>query len=91
MNNSMILSQSIRKYTTQVLAQRLAFQMISHKFYNGQGGTLNFDLTKRTYRIELETIWEDYCLMEISGLTGIKNLDLNEDNQHACFTDSELD
>lgn len=70
----MILTHSIRKYTTQVFAQRMYFQMITHKFYNGQGGTLQLDLSKRTYKIQLETIWEDYCLMEIHGLTGIKNL-----------------
>jgi hypothetical protein len=48
-----------------ILTHRLKWAMISHKFYFGQGGELQFDLTKRTYSISIETIWEDYSLLEI--------------------------
>lgn len=41
------------------------YGIISHKFYFGQGATLRMHLTKRTYAISIETIWEDYSLVEI--------------------------
>jgi hypothetical protein len=47
------------------LTYRLKCAIISHKFYFGQGGELQFDLTKRTYNISIETIWEDYSSLEI--------------------------
>lgn len=68
--------QGIRKSTARLFAHNNSYRIITQKFYNGQGGYLDLDLTKRTYNIHLETIWEDYCLLEINGLTGIKNLEL---------------
>lgn len=52
---------------------RLFFNIISHKFYSGQGLHLNILLTKRSYNLKVETIWEDYALVEIEGLSGTKN------------------
>lgn len=39
--------------------------IISHKFYSGQGGELHLHLTKRSYTIAIETIWEDYSLLDV--------------------------
>lgn len=59
--------------------------IITHKFYYGQGGEMNFRLTHRSYNITIETIWDDYCLLEIDGLKGIKNFTIHEDNEKAFF------
>jgi hypothetical protein len=42
------------------LTRRLFNPLITHKFYFGQGGQLQFDLTNRNYHIEVQTFWEDY-------------------------------
>lgn len=46
---------------------------------------MNFRLTHRSYNITIETIWDDYCLLEIDGLKGIKNFTIHEDNEKAFF------
>lgn len=44
---------------------RLGYNIITHKFYTGQGLHLNLNLMKRTYKLKVETIWEDYGIVEI--------------------------
>lgn len=65
---------------------RLAYN-ISHKFYSGQGLHLNLNLTKRRYLLKVETIWEDYALVEIQGLTGVKNYVFDEKEQKGTISD----
>lgn len=57
---------------------RLVYNMIMHKFYTGQGLHIHLNLTKRHYDLKVETIWEDYGLVEIEGLSGIKNYIFDE-------------
>lgn len=70
----------IRKttYAAASLISRLHRAIISHKFYFGQGGELNFDLSKRNYHINVQTFWEDHSLLEIEGLTGTNNFTIYE-------------
>lgn len=42
----------------------------------GQGGSLDFNLTKRNYQIQFETVWEDYCLIDINGLSGSNSISI---------------
>ena len=35
------------------MTKKIFNQLITHKFYNGQGGEILFNLTKRTYHIEV--------------------------------------
>lgn len=72
------------------LSRRLKCTIISHKFYFGQGGELQFDLTNRNYSISIETIWEDYSSLEIQGLTGASNFTLYEQEGVSYFRDEDL-
>lgn len=50
-----------------------------------------FNLTKRTYRLNIETIWDDCCYLDIDGLTGQENFILEEEGTgFARFSDVEL-
>ena len=50
-----------------------------------------FNLTKRTYKINIETIWDDCCYLDIDGLTGEENFILEEQSSgSARFSDVEL-
>lgn len=84
----------LRSITIRKIPPRLQFKTISrlvtHKFYYGQGGQLTFDLTKRTYSIQLKTFWEDYCLLEVQGLTGPNSFLLSEEEGKGHFTDHDL-
>lgn len=60
-----MFSLTFRKSLFSSLLKKSYNSLITHKFYYGQGGQLTFDLTKRNYSIEVETIWEDYCQLEI--------------------------
>lgn len=73
------------------LTSRLVSPHINHKFYYGQGGHLHLQLVNRNYNISFETIWEDYCLVDIDGLTGPKDYILAEDGNVATISDSQLD
>jgi len=53
------------------------YSLIAHKFYFGQGGEMKLDLQKRLYSISIQTVWEDYCQLEINGLTGVENFTLS--------------
>lgn len=72
------------------LLSKTHYRMISHKFYFGQGGELQLDLRNRTYSIAIETIWDDYSLLEIEGLTGCQNFTLHEQEGISYFKDEQL-
>lgn len=65
--------------------------LITHKFYYGQGADLTLLLTNRTYKVTFETIWEDYTLLEIEGLTGAKDYVMEERGKECVLSDRELD
>lgn len=52
---------------------------------------MRFDLTKRSYDIQIETIWEDYCELQINGLKGLKDFRIYEDGGVAYFNDEDLE
>ena len=70
---------------------KCASPLISHKFYSGQGGELHLHLTKREYAITVETIWEDYSLLDLEGLSGARNFTLFEEGGVSYFEDKELE
>lgn len=57
----MILRKAIGNFSLLFACNK--YSIISHKFYFGQGGELQIDLTKRSYSISIETVWEDYSLV----------------------------
>ena len=69
----------------------MGYGIITHKFYAGQGLHLAINLTKRLYNLKVETIWEDYALLEVEGLTGTKNYILSEEGLKGVIDDSELE
>ena len=56
-----MILQRISRNARAYLLNFPCYTFISHKFYYGQGGDLQMNLTKRAYDIQIETIWEDYC------------------------------
>lgn len=66
---------------------RLVYSMITNKFYAGQGLHLDLNLTKRNYSLKVETIWEDYAMVEITGLSGAKNYIFREEGLKGKITD----
>lgn len=72
MINRIISNIAIMTKATKYCSNRFTTVKLGY----GQGGSLNLDLTKRNYQIQFETIWEDYCLIDINGLSGSDSISI---------------
>lgn len=59
----------------------------STKLRYGQGGELKLNLTKNNYHLQFETIWEDYCLIEIEENNGGLAIEEDADTGKAVISD----